>query len=119
MLKLICKKTGKEVRAFSVLIENNSYRRDYINIRERTVMEFEREYFSGKITGIVYNVKFGKKYKEMVYKIENDEKEGSFIKKLLNENIKFYITDDMIDQSKKYGPFLIVYKKTIPAVNSI
>ena len=109
-----CKKTGKRVKNFEVCINNISLRRDFtIGGVPNLFHEHNREYFNWNLDCIIYRVVDIKK--EIVWKpTKKDIKSMSngninyLLASFVNERKQFYISGvNMIEESKKYGPFLI------------
>jgi hypothetical protein len=103
-MKLICRKTGETVTTFQILMKNVCHTREFINVGEGTVVEFDREYFDGGIKNLVYTTKSGE------HVIECDPTEiptNLFLIELQRESMRFDITSEMIEESKTTGPFII------------
>ena len=111
-MKLISKENGKEVKEFSVVLDNICFRRDFkINSRGSKISEVDREYYNCKLDQIIYSTGSGKDKKVVIWKAPedymNDNNYNEWLCALQRDWKKFKITDDMIEESKKYGPFLI------------
>ncbi len=107
LIKLICKKTGKEVTSFTVLTENMAYRRDWQIVGRGTVMiEYDKEYFSGQETSLCYSVE-GQNDSIEYPLTKNLIDKSHFLSMVIVDHTKFDITNDMIEESVKIGPFLI------------
>lgn len=111
-MKLICKKTGEEVKDLSVMISYISYRRDFVMGKQLScperynMMESDREYYSGDILRILYKTESGKDFNWEVSE-NKPEKDYSWMIALLRDWKYFQITDEMIQDCKEYGPFFI------------
>ena len=82
-----------------------SHTREYIHCGEGTVIEYDREYMSGELTSIIYHTSDKQCHEIVITKEDVDH--NLFLFSLRNEVKKFDITSQMIEDSKKSGPFLI------------
>ena len=77
-------------------------------------MEFDREYFDGYPTEIIYTITLKGKKVEKVYKFKKKDLEGGLLEKFFCiEKYKYEIRNEDIDFSKKVGPFLIQGQSSI------
>jgi len=111
-MKLIAKINGKEVREFSVIIGNLTFRRDFEmlnNVLQGVVSEFDREYFSGGISDIVYSTGPCEKFvwHPSVEELDNIDR-YEWLCSLQRDYKSFKITDEIVKDSKEHGPFEIV-----------
>ena len=123
MIKLIDKKSGEEIIKFSVCIQDETYRRDFTNVNG-TIVEYDKEYFSGLIACILYKLKSGK---EMHWDLPYDNKHTfterfrhSFVIELMRHCNRFDITVEMIEKSQHEDcPFLIVGESRIVNIKEL
>ncbi len=110
MIKFICKKTNKEVIDFSIVMHGISYRKDYSMLTNSTsLLECDREYFSGTASTFIYTILDDDQRKDIV--VELTEKmidQSILLTKLRSNSAEVHIDNAMIENSKSYGPLLIV-----------
>lgn len=111
-VKFIDRKTGLEVKHFSITV-NPVFRRDFVNVGEGTIVEYDREYFDGEITGLYYNTSDGKDH---TYKITKKDRNDLWYLMLLNERMKTDIRKDVFEESKTKGPFIITCASRIVTI---
>jgi hypothetical protein len=105
-VKLICKETGEEVKKFNVHIEEKFRRELYIS-GSTYIEEDSRELFSRELIQINYETVDGQRIFWTLENVDIEEIEKSkWMRSLVYYT--FQINDDMIEESKHIGPFLIV-----------
>jgi hypothetical protein len=105
MIKLFCRITGEEIVKFHVLLENICHTREFISCGEGTIIEYDREYLDGSLGTIIYVTSDGVHHELQFSK--DEVKNSLFLLGLINENKRFDITNEMINESIDKGPFLI------------
>ena len=106
-VKITDKKTGQEIKHFSVSCDNYCMRRDFINVGEGSIVEFDREYQDGEPTILFYDIMVKGKVIHKSYKFKKKDLEGLFEKMFCIEKYKYDIETWDISVSREVGPLLI------------
>lgn len=105
-MKLICKENSEEITSFSVVIVDVRDFKVTPNDYKIIISECDREYYNSRLLRIIYSTKSSG---EMIWTSSEDtvEKYSNWMDNLQNENKEFEILNEMVENFKEFGPFLI------------